>query len=158
METIEKLKGSNRRAVVVLRRKLFKNDGSCDISALWKQNHSLREVSGTSFPRQDSPTTTYRSAFLNNFNCSKRMLLCKSLGASFHPLCEKRLERTRASFNIWDLQFSGNGDPIKKRPSLKSVKCSRVCLREMSASAESKRKDLCGFGAGKVSHIRAIHE
>lgn len=40
-ETIEKLKGSNRSVVVVLRRKLFKNDGSCDISALWKQNHSL---------------------------------------------------------------------------------------------------------------------
>lgn len=51
METIEKLKGSNRRAVAVLRRKLFKNDGSWDISALGKQNQRLPEVGGTSFPK-----------------------------------------------------------------------------------------------------------
>lgn len=145
MGTIEKLKGSNRRVVVVLRKKLFKNDGSCDISALWKQNHSLWEVSGNYFPRQGSPTTTYRVHFLTISIVQREGFWTRAWDPHFIPCVRKRENQGLLYYNIWDLQLSGNEDPIKTRPSSKSAKC----VWGKWVQVLRAREDLWGFAASK---------
>lgn len=96
--------------------------------------------------------------YFHSLSCPKRTLLCRSLEFPFHPLFEKRLGRTRGSFNIRELQFSGNWHSIKKKkPLLKAVKCRRVCLGEMKVRVEGKRKkDLWWFGVGIFGLVSTV--